>query len=119
MNTNWKTRLFGLLFKLTKHCVDKVEIEFSGYGDSGAINKVEYYQQGAEVPANLPLTGEEEEELKDILYDYLETLGHNWYDNDGGNGDITIDVRERKIKCNMHLAHTVYDSYEDQQPLVA
>lgn len=121
MKQPWKTRLFPLLFKFVQTGVDRVEIGFSGSGDEGSIHSYTYFKEvedGQFEPLKDPITPEEEGILEAVMYDYLENLGYDWYNNDGGDGQIIIDVKLRHLACHTRLAYTAYESYEDEVELV-
>ena len=78
--------------------VANVEAAYSGYGDSGAIDGVQYRDKsGVRVEREkirAPLT----EQLENTLYEFLPA---GFEINDGGQGTLTLDVQDGRIT----LAH--------------
>lgn len=54
------------------------------------------------VPENMTL----KEALHNITDDYLEETGVNWYDNDGGYGELEIDVAARSVSLDVNVNFT-------------
>lgn len=118
----------------------RVEITFDGSGDSGSIDSVslldhdgkEINLEGAvfdwheyvsefnhdqnkwttvlkPVP-NVPVA----EILKTVCEDALEESGHDWYNNEGGYGQLNIDLTTTppQITLDVHIRYTSTDDYE-------
>lgn len=66
--------------------ITDLSIEFAGSGDSGSIEDV------------YPDPGVLRERVEDWAYKVLEGTGVDWYNNDGGHGEITIDVEKRTFE---------------------
>jgi hypothetical protein len=90
-----KTQLrTGILPVLAQHWVANIEAAYSGYGDSGAIDGIQYRDEaGVRVDRNtLPVTVIEQ--LENVLYEFLPA---GFEINDGGQGTLTLDVQTAKI----------------------
>lgn len=112
---------------LERQGVERVTVTFSGSGDSGAIDWAyftpeqpqEFNETRVEqlsgnsvyendrwrtvlVPENMTL----KEALHNITDDYLEETGVNWYDNDGGYGELEIDVAARSVSLDVNVNFT-------------
>mgnify|MGYP001382811401 CR=1 FL=1 len=112
---------------LENHGVEGVTVTFSGSGDSGAIDwayftpeqpqefnetRVEqlsinsFYEDDrwrtALVSENMTL----KDALNNITDNYLEETGVNWYDNDGGYGELEIDVAARSVSLDVNVNYT-------------
>ena len=116
----------------------RAEVVFDGSGDSGSINWVglldqnnneinldnatfDWHENSSEfdplkskwvmttkpVP-NMPV----KEILKLICEDALEESGHDWYNNDGGYGQLNIDLTTTPPQINLEV-HIRYTSTED------
>lgn len=73
--------------------VTSAKIGFSGGGDEGYINQVDY-KPDVVVP----------KELYDTVVDEVNALlceDHNWWDNDGGGGTATLNVATGELTINM------------------
>lgn len=115
---------------LAAQSITKVTVYFEGSGDSGCIESIGYEpcdKEGA--VKNLPvehvstasfiedgewrrLTTPEQSTLNEALdaltYDYLEETGVDWYNNEGGYGELIIDVTQGtvSIEVNVRTTHT-------------
>ena len=73
----------------------KVEVDFSGGGDSGDIDEWRYYnEEGDEFDVD-------DERIIDIIQKIGERIIHNryshdWYNNEGGRGTLYIDFVEKE-----------------------
>ena len=82
--------------------IDSVEIYFDGAGDSGSIEEIAGITDGESV------------EIKDFLREQIESwadavldsTGVDWYNNDGGFGTITIDVKGRTYEYEVNQRQT-------------
>ena len=74
--------------------VVNIEVSYSGYGDSGAIDGVQYRDKaGLRVDRNT-LPGTLTEKLETAVYSFLPAGFEN---NEGGQGTVLIDLLARKI----------------------
>ena len=83
-----------ILPTLAKHRVANIEAAYSGYGDSGAIDGIQYRDEaGVRVDrGSLPTTVVEQ--LENVLYQFLPA---GFEINDGGQGTLTIDTQTAKV----------------------
>lgn len=114
-----------ILRVLREHSVAEVRISFDGSGDSGTIDDVVFTPQidaeGIRVQvreAGVRWSGEvfsQEAQVSDVtllaaveqLADaWIDQAGVNWYDNDGGYGELLIDVQEGTIGLNVNVRYT-------------
>jgi hypothetical protein len=83
--------------------VKKVDVSYSGSGDEGYVNEV----------VLTPTLGPEFDDvrLQDLLYDYLDPAHvGDWVNNEGGFGEITIDLETGKVKGVVNLNETTYST---------
>jgi hypothetical protein len=82
-----------LALKLAAVQVALVTSEYDGYGDSGQIESVSYFNAANE---DLTKTIESglDQQVQDLLYDLLEVRHGGWENNDGGFGTFTWNVAE-------------------------
>jgi hypothetical protein len=73
-----------LMFRLKLARHETVHISFYGGGDSGSIEEV--------IVDGDIYNGDLDEEIQDWAHKLLEGTGVDWYNNDGGHGNIEIDV---------------------------
>ena len=106
---------FGIIIhKLKDHCIEIVNISFDGRDDSGSIHDVECKSGDAYVE----VTSEFQQMIEDIGYEILvDTVqqGYDWYNNEGGFGDIKISVNDHKFDINYHQRTTEEFNWEDEK----
>jgi hypothetical protein len=75
--------------RLKRWGVSKVKAEYSGYGDSGAINHIAYLD-AHDQPVNMDtVRAASDPDIENVLYEFLPA---GFEINDGSQGDVTIDV---------------------------
>lgn len=97
----------------------KATISFSGSGDSGSIDSVDFeYVPGKELPkeAEKVLT----DDLESWTYKWLEGTGYDWYNNDGGQGEVVFDLTEVPFKFigNMEVNEMSSTTVVDEQEVL-
>jgi hypothetical protein len=120
-----------LLTQLNLLGAKQVRIEFQGGGDDGQIegvylinNNDDYIDMPDDMIAWTSLTyGNQQSEqkptklvdaLEDVCQRALDETGLDWYNNDGGQGNLTIDFRDNppSIKLYVGINQTTTDDYE-------
>ena len=128
----------ALLQKLKDQGIAEIIINFSGSGDSGDIDEVEYidmngnspWQQGYQGPEN---STENDNHIRDLFYEKVddEACKHgDWVNNEGGYGSFKINTStgafeleyyQRTVESYMHQGDSIFDRYdntiEDDIPL--
>jgi ABC-type uncharacterized transport system permease subunit len=90
-----KTRLRAdILPVLAKHRVANIEAAYSGYGDSGAIDGIQYRDKAGVRVDRTTLPAPVIEQLENVLYEFLPS---GFEIDDGGQGTLTLDVQTAKI----------------------
>jgi hypothetical protein len=110
-SAHWKR----ILETLAAAGVVKIVIEYSGSGDSGAIDEVNFFDQ-AEMEIDSEAAGLVEEDnnfIEDQVYTILEDYS-DWYNNDGGQGTLTVDVSTGKFDCH-HGSNYTETNWEDHE----
>lgn len=80
--------------------VKKVDVAYSGEGDSGNINEIVFTPD---------LPGFDRTQLENILYDYLDPAHvGDWVNNEGGFGEISIDLETGKTKGTVSFNEITY-----------
>jgi len=131
-----KEKKAELLTRLKMLGVTHVQVDFSGGGDSGEIDNAyakDAQSKDVDVSKELmvwPTTESYEEDgkwhqrlvdkevlvidiLRDMTEQWLEDTGHDWYNNDGGQGDMTIDFTKSPPEFNLNVGvnYTRTDDY--------
>ncbi len=83
--------------RLKKHGVATVESRYSGYGDSGCIETVEYFDAKNQLMTVPESRSAKARSLDDVLHDFLPA---GFEVNDGGQGEIRIDVQAGTVTIN-------------------
>lgn len=103
-----------ILPRLKDMGVAKVQIEYSGYGDSGAINYVEYFDaqnEAVDVHATWPACGPM---IENVVYEYLPAGFEN---NEGGQGDVYIDVENKTLTLDHEDNYIEKDCHSEEHSL--
>ena len=124
---------------------DEVEVGYSGSGDSGAIEDIDFFNkdkktlftkyggyshepESVKFPKDSPLTDELKKDihknavvckligyLEDITYDMLEERHGGWEINDGQEGTFTFTFENNSMKINHDYTVFTYDSQQHQE----
>jgi hypothetical protein len=93
--TDAKNRLRAeLLPALRMHRVANIEAAYSGYGDSGAIDGVQYRDVAGERVDRTTIPQPLVEQLETCIYEFLPS---GFEINDGGQGTLTLDTQTAKV----------------------
>lgn len=81
--------------------VKKVDVAYSGSGDEGYVNDIIFTPElGARFDKN---------RLEELLYNYLNPAHvGDWVNNEGGFGEISIDLETGKVKGTVNFNETTY-----------
>ena len=95
METKLKRNLAVQVIK--DHNISEIEIRYSGGGDDGCIDQINYYvidQSGDKIDIDLKMQKEIEVEFDDLLYNLLNAhIEWDWINNEGGFGTMTINCK--------------------------
>lgn len=106
--------------------VRQVTVSFDGSGDSGSIDEVSYGDARVDGSAltveievaNRVLNGGRwvtvrrleqrnlDTAIEELTSDYLDETNVDWYNNDGGFGELTINVEEGTVALEVHVRFT-------------
>lgn len=127
-----------LITRLRLLGIKQVKVSFQGGGDSGEVESVDA-ETGDGKPIDLEaetIDGWENQssyiqgggwkrELKrsrmtlaqlltNLTYDALQQSEHDWYNNDGGQGELTIDFTQSppEIRIDIQINYTSTEDYE-------
>jgi hypothetical protein len=100
-----------LALKLAALGVALVSSEYDGYGDSGQIESVRYFNAANE-DLTKTIEGGLDQQVQDLLYDLLEVRHGGWENNDGGFGSFTWNVAET-VESGGGLSHEHNDRFTD------
>ena len=100
--------MFPIIEKLMDCGIAKVIADFDGQGDSGDIIEIAFYNINDELvdfDANDELT----DYLYSLVHDCVNDYGGDWVNNDGGYGNITVNIKDQTI--NAHYYQRTVDDY--------
>lgn len=122
--------LRALLPVLQQHGIRRVIVTFDGHGDSGSIYDViaeggdadlnaihmsytkteRVFENGVWIEA--PATRERplKEVIEDLSLNWLDETNVDWYNNDGGYGDLVIDVNAGTVCLEVNVRFTESDN---------
>jgi len=117
--------LKSLLFRLADFGITGVKVKYDGGGDSGAIEWIGYTKKPCETPEDVSDNVEDWEEdskLLNIDHDLfmeLETFAENkllddiedWWNNEGGWGELCICVPSGKYIINNNIRITDHETH--------
>ena len=83
-----------ILPALVQHRVANLEAAYSGYGDSGAIDGLQYRDAAGQRVDRETIPTTLVEELENVLYEFLPA---GFEINDGSQGTLTIDMQTAKV----------------------
>jgi len=108
--------------------IEKVTVSFNGEGDSGSIEEILYEpRENEETLKDLPVEyistssffddgqwsrnarpelSTLNEALDALTYDYLEETGVDWYNDNGGYGELIIDVQNGTVSLEVNVRFT-------------
>jgi hypothetical protein len=87
--------------------VTSVTVEYSGCGDSGDIDFIKYRdEKGIEVIVDDNV----DKEVSEFAWNIIDERHGGFYNNEGGNGTIDIDISKRTIDITHNDAYTEYET---------
>jgi hypothetical protein len=92
-----------ILPALLESGVANVEAAYSGYGDSGAIDGVQYRDNSGVRVERETIPAVLTEKLENVLYEFLPD---GFEINDGGQGTLTLDVQTSSVKLEHQENYT-------------
>jgi hypothetical protein len=121
-----ENELLSIMYTLKDRGVTGIKIHYDGSGDSGAIEEINYTTEPCETPEDVDENveswgGTSLSEISDGLYEKIKTFGYrllnnveDWYNNEGGYGDICICVASGKyiINNNVRIMNTEFYFHE-------
>lgn len=128
MSPPQKPELGAILAALSAHNVTSIEIEYSGQGDEGDIDDVEFYATSEDgtlsmwdPPAKTPdaeLYSTAHELFGNFAYERLEKLYSGWENNEGARGTISIDLVANTVAIEHGEPDTTYNYTHTESPLL-
>ena len=107
----------GLLLRLADLGITGIKVRYEGSGDSGAIEQIAYTHNSCETPKDVDNEIDvwdhdyDLEKLDSVLYHEIYHFAENkilddiedWWNNDGGFGELCICIPSGKYMINNHV----------------
>ena len=116
--------LTSLLFQLADHGITGIKVKYDGAGDSGAIEWMGYTKEPCETPEDVDDKVEDWSDASNLsvfdsgAYSQIEEFAYkllndieDWWNNEGGFGDLCICVPSGKYIINNHVRITETEDY--------
>lgn len=97
------------IFVLKDMGVVTVEADYSGSGDSGSIDTINYNDKDGCNISDIPNTIFEN--IEEAFYEQLNET-EDWYNNEGGYGTIVFDLEELAINISQSIRIVNTEDYE-------
>ena len=98
-----------LLEELRALGIERVEARYSGYGDEGYIDEIDFFPSEPGKPMRRNIDDFFWEEIID------QSQHSGFYNNDGGYGTITWDIVTNKITMQHNDYYTETQSYDPEE----
>jgi hypothetical protein len=120
-----ENEMTGLLFKLADLGITGVKVKYDGGGDSGAIEWIGYTTEKCDTPEDVndnindwendsnlaQLDSEAYFLIENFVDDTILNDIEDWWNNEGGFGDLCICVPSGKYIINNHIRITETEDY--------
>jgi hypothetical protein len=128
-----ETEMTGLLLQLADLGVTGIRVHYEGEGDSGAIESINYTTGEIKEPADVLdeidsfSLDNRLADLNRIIADSIEDWTHDklindiedWWNNEGGNGDVCICVPSGQYVIYNNIRVTEYEEYTHDGNVIA
>jgi hypothetical protein len=123
----------GLLFKLADMGITGIKVHYEGSGDSGCIENIGYTTEPCETPDDVDekvetgwgsdynlayLDNKAYKAIEDFATEKLLQDIEDWYNNEGGFGDICICVPSGKYTIDNHVRYYQTEDYQHEGSLI-
>lgn len=108
------------LLKAQDRGIRTIQIEFSGSGDSGDIDEVDflnYEDNSVTLPESIISVEVFTDLAWEIISDKVDSVG-DWVNNEGGFGNIIIDVEKKSYDLNYSQRTTEDYDWSDQMMFI-
>lgn len=120
-----ETEMTGLLLQLADLGVTGIRVHYEGGGDSGAIESINYTKEKVDDPDNIldeidafsleqnlfELDKKIADLIEDWTHDKLINDIEDWWNNEGGSGDVAICVPSGKYVIYNNIRVIDYEEY--------
>ena len=107
------------LKKLRDLNVSKIEISYSGGGDDGCIDHYQVYtinSEGKEKYNSSISVSSFADAFDDYIYELLSNvIEWDWVNNEGGYGELVIDIEKQNVEINHNQRHVEEYHYDNSR----
>ena len=132
-NNMTEMEMTGLLFKLADIGITGIKVHYDGGGDSGVIENIAYTRHPCETPDDVDenteswqpdlnladtLDTETYMAVESFMYQNLLEDIEDWYNNEGGFGDVSIHIPSGKYIIDNHIRYYETKDYQHEGNLM-
>jgi Fe-S cluster assembly iron-binding protein IscA len=96
------------LFDLRSNNIKTIRIDYSGGGDSGAIDNITFIDTDDDIRSILQ--DDTISVVENISYRMLDDI-EDWWNNDGGDGTLIINVNDLSYNIENNIRYTEHQTY--------
>lgn len=96
-----------IIQKLLDKGISKVNITYSGSGDSGSIDCISYFDSEDD---EQEIGDEYNSDIENTVYPLLQDI-EDWYNNEGGEGVVVLNLNEKTYSINNRIRYIEYADY--------
>lgn len=91
-----------------------IAVTFDGGGDSGMIEKAEYTSAKGDWACNV--SARVDDLVNEAVENYIDSTDVDWFNNEGGYGEFTIDIDEAVYSCDIVVRYSEANNafYEEE-----
>ena len=120
----------SLLIKLADIGITGIMVRYDGAGDSGQIEEIQYCTEPVDdieeiedkidyhSPKLNELNSDLEKAIEDLVYKFLLEDIEDWYNNEGGYGEVSIMVPSGNYWINNNIRIIDYEHYTHEGSLI-
>ena len=98
--------------------ITTVKVHYEGSGDSGSIDSISYYKGEDEHNIkDLDISDEMHEKLINLCYPMLDNI-EDWYNNDGGHGTLSIDIKTGEYEIDVNIEYRSYSTHNHEGNII-
>jgi len=109
-----------LMLRLRDLGIVSVYAEFSGGGDSGAIDIINYHLSDNTFSNDFAINHKElHDDVEKYCYKLLDGGNiEDWYNNDGGHGTLSIDTKTGEYAIEVNVEYRNYTTYNHEGNII-
>ena len=118
-----KLNIIGVMTYLSDLGFNRVQINYSGGGDSGCLDTIAYLkpEDNEEEISYYDLSEKQKETLNESVRNFIDDMAwtklndiEDWWNNDGGFGVMTIDIPSGEFTIENNTYYQMTETYNHQ-----